>query len=103
MTATDELNPGQGEGMTGQRGYLARSQAMQARRLMEAFGEFVGADMMAARRTEILWLPRKMWNGRLVFELRCDICGRMRWEGEFVCWALMSLDHHICSWCRTRG
>ena len=102
QTVTDAAAPSQsiGIGLSGQRRFLATSQAKRARRAMKEFRSF---GDWKERRTQIAALAKKVWHGRLVFKLVCSECEKERWEGEFVCWYLVSLKRHICPWCLVRG
>lgn len=104
-TLTDQHHAEQADsaGMNGQRGYLARSQALRARRSMKAFCEYVGADETLARHKAIGHLHRKLWHGRLVFRMFCHECAQERWVPESICWSILSLKHFICHWCMCCG
>ena len=64
------------------------------------FPDYFDRDL---REKQIAALPQKLWKGRPVFRLMCSRCGKERWEPEYVCWHLVSLDYHTCAWCLVRG
>lgn len=99
QASTQEL----AQGLTGQRAYLARAQVRQARRAMREHIRYWGTGAARRRHLQIEALERKEWHGRVVFKLRCERCGRARWEGEAVCWWILALTRHVCAWCLVKG
>lgn len=99
-TVSEVRHPMQGiVAQTGMRMHRARTDLRHARKAMKAYAEQMGPEAVEQRRTQIFALQHKVWHSRVVFKLRCHKCGKVRWESEFVCWWLLDLKRHICSWC----
>ncbi len=67
------------------------------------FMGWTNVERWKRRLREILSMPRKGWKGRIVLGWTCNQCGRVRWEGEWLFWHLVSLQHFRCAWCAVRG
>ena len=106
-TVSDDVVPQQGAGVPGQAGYKARDALVLARRAMAGYCRYwrdgITQEPPQSRRGLICRLPRQVWKGRTVFQIRCAACRRHEWHDEHLLWRVMSLDCFGCRSCTLYG